>query len=161
MIGPLIRSCLAADVPDLALLEQQLFGVDAWTEAQLQEELSGPGRRAWVVSGQLNERLVSSVGYAITRTVGDIADLQRIGVHSEQQRNGVARALLETALSQAKDDGADRMLLEVSATNAAALGFYAAAGFVEIDRRPRYYKDGSDAIVLRKSLAAGCNWSSA
>jgi ribosomal protein S18 acetylase RimI-like enzyme len=46
------------------------------------------------------------------------------------------------------------MLLEVSAGNAAALAFYAAAGFVQIDRRPRYYRDGSDAIVLRATLGS-------
>ena len=50
--------------------------------------------------------------------------------------------------------GADRMLLEVGAGNAAALGLYAAAGFVEIDRRPRYYRDGADAVVLRLPLTA-------
>ena len=61
-------------------------------------------------------------------------------------------------MAEAKAGGADRMLLEVSAANSNALGFYAAAGFTEIDRRPRYYKDGSDAIVMRRSLAPGCSW---
>ena len=42
-----------------------------------------------------------------------------------------------------------RILLEVSATNDAALAFYASAGFVEIDRRRRYYRDGTDALVLQ------------
>ena len=41
-------------------------------------------------------------------------------------------------------------------TNADALAFYAAGGFVEVDRRPRYYRDGSTAIVLRRPLAGGC-----
>ena len=36
--------------------------------------------------------------------------------------------------------GADRLLLEVRENNAGAIGFYAAHGFVEIDRRPRYYR---------------------
>ena len=40
------------------------------------------------------------------------------------------------------------MLLEVREDNAAALGFYAARGFVEVDRRPRYYRDGATAVVL-------------
>ena len=97
-------------------------------------------------------------GYAITMTVGDIADLQRIGVHPARQRSGVARELLLEAMRAAKGARADRMLLEVSAANTAAVGFYAAAGFTEIDRRARYYKDGSDAIVMRRSLARGCNW---
>jgi ribosomal-protein-alanine N-acetyltransferase len=41
------------------------------------------------------------------------------------------------------------MFLEVAADNAAALEFYAQAGFVEVGRRPRYYANGADALVLR------------
>jgi ribosomal protein S18 acetylase RimI-like enzyme len=44
------------------------------------------------------------------------------------------------------------MLLEVSAANVGALGFYAAEGFGEIDRRRRYYRDGTDAVVLQRVL---------
>ena len=44
-------------------------------------------------------------------------------------------------------------LLEVAATNDAALRLYAAEGFTEIDRRRRYYRDGADAVVMR--LAPG------
>jgi len=50
------------------------------------------------------------------------------------------------------EDGARRLLLEVSAENEVALRFYATAGFAEIDRRRRYYRDGSDALVLGRSL---------
>ena len=38
--------------------------------------------------------------------------------------------------------------------NAAACAFYAARGFPEIDRRPRYYADGTTAVVLAKDLTA-------
>ena len=44
------------------------------------------------------------------------------------------------------------MLLEVSEGNEAAVAFYAAHGFTRIDVRPRYYRDGSDALVLRRTL---------
>jgi ribosomal-protein-alanine N-acetyltransferase len=33
-------------------------------------------------------------------------------------------------------------------TNHAARALYAATGFVELARRRRYYRDGSDAVVL-------------
>jgi ribosomal protein S18 acetylase RimI-like enzyme len=46
------------------------------------------------------------------------------------------------------------MLLEVSSENSAALAFYERSGFTEIDRRPRYYRDGSDAIVMELALHA-------
>ena len=53
------------------------------------------------------------------------------------------------------------MLLEVSSLNREGLGFYAATGFTQIDVRERYYKDGSDAIVMRRALGPSCNWSPA
>jgi ribosomal-protein-alanine N-acetyltransferase len=46
------------------------------------------------------------------------------------------------------------MLLEVSGANAAALGLYARAGFTQVDIRPGYYRDSSDALILRLPLGA-------
>ena len=85
-------------------------------------------------------------GYVVTRLVDDVADLQRIGVHPDAQRHGLASALLAEAMKRP----AARMLLEVAESNAAARAFYARAGFVEIHRRPNYYRDGSDALVLER-----------
>lgn len=155
----MIRPAALGDLPALVELEELLFGAEAWSAAQLTEELTGPHRRAWVapadepdrVDPGMNERSFIR-GYAVTMTIGDIADLQRIGVHPREQRGGVARALLESATAAAIEHGADRMLLEVSEANTPALAFYTAAGFEEIDRRPHYYQDGADAIVMRRLL---------
>jgi len=149
----MIRPATVDDLPALADLEARLFGPDAWSPAVLEAELSGDGRRCLVATDG-----DEVVGCAITLLVGEVADLVRIAVRPERQRRGTARTLLDEALAAARRDGADRMLLEVSATNVAALALYASAGFVEIDRRRRYYKDGSDAIVMRRSLARACNW---
>jgi len=147
-----LRPATAADARALATLERTFFGGDAWSEAAVLGELEGPGRHSVVaVEGE------DVLGYAVTMRSADLVDLQRIGVRPDRQRGGVARALLEEVLEDAIAQGVNRMLLEVSAVNAAALGFYAAAGFVEIDRRRRYYRDGSDAVVMRRSLGrAAC-----
>jgi ribosomal-protein-alanine N-acetyltransferase len=142
-----LRPAGAGDVAPVAVLERLLFGVDAWSEPQVREELTGERRQAWVVGEPV-------VGYAVTMAAGDVVDLQRIAVHPDHQRQGLARILLDAAVAAGKAARADRMLLEVSAANAAALAFYAAAGFVEIDRRRRYYRDGTDAVVMRLPLAA-------
>jgi ribosomal-protein-alanine N-acetyltransferase len=44
------------------------------------------------------------------------------------------------------------MFLEVAERNGAARALYAAAGFAAAGRRRRYYPDGADALVLRRSL---------
>jgi ribosomal-protein-alanine N-acetyltransferase len=145
-----LREAEAGDVAAVVDLERALFGADAWNEAQVREELTGERRQAWVVGDPV-------VGYAVTLAAGDVVDLQRIAVHPDHRRQGMARRLLDAAVGAARAARADRVLLEVSAGNSAALAFYAAAGFVEIDRRRRYYRDGTDAVVMRLPLgAAAC-----
>jgi len=133
-----IRRATADDATSIAALDATLFGTDAWSVEQVLAELTGAGRRAW-----LADSADDVDGYVITWDNGDVVDLQRIGVHPARQRSGLASELLEAALV-----GVDRMLLEVSEHNEAALAFYRQRGFVEIDRRPRYYRDGAAAIVM-------------
>jgi ribosomal-protein-alanine acetyltransferase len=139
-----IRPATLADAPELLALERELFGVDAWSEQAVHEELVGPGRR-FVVSTS-GDRID---GYAVTMTAGDIVDLLRIGVRPEARRHGVASALLDAALEDTDD--ASRMLLEVSVANNAAVSFYVARQFSVIDVRPHYYRDGTEALVM-------CRW---
>jgi [ribosomal protein S18]-alanine N-acetyltransferase len=138
-----LRAATLEDAADVHALERRLFGVDAWSARSVDEELTGPRRMALVAC---EPRVV---GYLVTAVAGDVVDLQRVAVHPGHRRRGVARALLAAAVRQAD---ADRMLLEVSELNEAALAFYAAEGFTEIDRRSRYYRDGSDAVVMERLL---------
>jgi ribosomal-protein-alanine acetyltransferase len=147
--GIVLRRATSDDVTAVARLEQQLFGSDAWSATGVLEELTGPRRRA-VVACDAAGRVV---GYAVTMSSGEVVDLQRIGVVAAHRRTGVAGALLAELTERAAADGADRMLLEVSADNQAASAFYAAHGFEQVDVRTRYYRDGSDALVLRAPLA--------
>jgi ribosomal-protein-alanine N-acetyltransferase len=153
-----IRPATSADVPPVAALEADLFGPDAWSAEAVAEELTGPARRAVVAVAEggstSNEGRLDVVGYAVSRLGGDVADLHRIAVAPHLRRTGLGRALLDEVRRAARADGATRILLEVSAANTTALGFYAAEGFVEIDRRPRYYRDGADALVLRGTVGA-------
>jgi [ribosomal protein S18]-alanine N-acetyltransferase len=139
-----VRPAAPDDVELVTTLERRLFGGDAWSADQVREELTGPHRRAWIAD---------DVGYAVTMHLGahaDVVDLHRIGVDPDHRRRGVGHALLEAA-TEAAGPGR-RMLLEVSADNAGALGFCAAEGFSEITRRPGYYRDGSDAVVMERML---------
>ena len=141
----IVRPATSADANEILALETALFGADAWSASSVLAELTAQDRSCAVAvsDGQV-------IGYVLTLRSGDVVDLQRIGVDPARQRQGVATALLEAALEQAHDDGADAMLLEVSEANGPALAFYAREGFVEIDRRRRYYRDGTDALILRR-----------
>ncbi len=141
-----VRAATAADVASVTALEAAVFGPDAWSAASVTEELTGPRRRAWVAECE------GLAGYAVSSYAGDLADLQRVAVDPAHRGRGVATALVRTLLEAARDDGAERVLLEVAADNAPAIALYGRHGFAEIDRRPAYYRDGRDALVLQRSL---------
>jgi len=149
----LIRAAAPADVDKVTALEAACQGPDAWSEVLVRDGIEGglPTVRYLVADV---DGLV--VGYAVASFAGDIAELQRIGVLPAMRRTGVATALLDEVVAEAPGTGANRLLLEVREDNAGALTFYAARGFVEIDRRPRYYRDGTTAVVLRLPLVKGC-----
>jgi len=140
----MIRLATATDLAALVDLEVELFGPDAWDDGALRAELDGPGRRFVVAAAD------EVTGYAVSRAIGDIVDLQRIAVSPRRQRAGVATALLDDLVAHPGD--ADRMMLEVSAANGAAIAFYLRHGFTQIDARRRYYRDGSDALVMTRPL---------
>jgi ribosomal-protein-alanine N-acetyltransferase len=141
-----VRPAGAADVTVVTHLEDACLGRDAWSEGLVREGILG---RLPTVTYLVAEVDGQVVGHAVTSSAGDIAELQRIAVAPEHRRQGIAAALLASVLDAARRTEADRLLLEVREDNRGALSFYADQGFVEIDRRPRYYADGAPAVVMR------------
>ena len=148
----MIRAAGVADIEAVARLEGNNLGADAWSTELVARGVAGdlPTIRYLVaeVDGQL-------VGHAVASIVADIAELQRIAVDPHHRRTGLATRLLDAVVDEARTAYADRLLLEVRENNEAAIAFYAARGFAEIDRRPRYYRDGTTAIVLLLPLREG------
>jgi ribosomal-protein-alanine N-acetyltransferase len=151
-----VRPAAADDVEAVARLEEECLGVDAWSEALVRDGILGDLPTITYLVAELDGEVV---GYAVTSSAGDIAELQRIAVDEPHRRRGVAAALLAGVVDAARRTPADRLLLEVREDNRGAIAFYAGQGFVEIDRRPRYYADGSTAVVLRRPLVRGCGGS--
>ncbi|HET8959951.1 ribosomal protein S18-alanine N-acetyltransferase [Nocardioides sp.] len=145
----MIRPATADDVDAVARLERENLGDDAWSAALVEEGVSGRLPTVRYVVAQVGDDVV---GHAVVSVVADLSELQRIAVAIAHRRTGVATSLLEEAADLARAEGADRLLLEVREDNAGAIAFYRARGFVEIDRRPRYYRDGGTAVVMQRPL---------
>jgi ribosomal-protein-alanine N-acetyltransferase len=93
------------------------------------------------------------VGYVIAWFVLDEGEIANLAVVPTARRRGVARALLEGIIAEARESGIARLFLEVRESNVAARALYASRGFKPIARRARYYrKPVEDAIVLRLEL---------
>lgn len=138
-----VRPATTADAAGIAALEALAFGSDAWSHDLVLAEVTATTRHVLALGDE-------PVGWASVQVAGDVADLTRIAVAPAHRRRGLARRLLEDAQRVAGGAGAERMLLEVEASNVAAIGLYVSAGFVEIDRRRGYYADGSTAIVMER-----------
>ena len=149
----MIRPATPSDGDALADLEAACQGPDAWSAGLVRDGVEGGLPTIRYLVAQRDDRVV---GYAVASFAGDIAELQRIGVAADARRSGIATMLLDEVVAEAPGTGANRLLLEVRDDNAGALAFYAARGFIEIDRRPRYYRDGTTAVVLRLPLVKGC-----
>lgn len=91
-------------------------------------------------------------GFVLARVAADEAEIITLAVAPEARRRGIARALLQQAMTRAATAGAATMVLEVAAANLAAAALYAGAGFVQAGHRPRYYPDGADALIMRAPL---------
>jgi ribosomal-protein-alanine N-acetyltransferase len=148
-----IRPATVDDADAVARLEEAALGPDAWSESLVTEGVSG---HVPTTLYYLADADGTTVGYAAVSIVADIAELQRIAVAPGRRRQGIAAALLARVVEAARRTEADRLLLEVREDNRGALSFYADQGFVEIDRRPRYYADGAPAVVMRLALGRGC-----
>ncbi|HET7196448.1 MAG TPA: ribosomal protein S18-alanine N-acetyltransferase [Nocardioides sp.] len=149
----MIRPATGADVDAIARLERENLGDDAWSRALVAEGVVGELPTVRYLVAQEGDEVV---GHAVVSVVADISELQRIAVDPFHRRDGLATQLLDGVVALARDEGAGRLLLEVREDNHGALAFYAARGFVEIDRRPRYYRDGGTAVVMRRGVGPAC-----
>ncbi len=144
-----IRPAGPDDVPAIAALEAASFPEGPWSEGLVAEGVAG---LLPTVTYLVAERSGAFAGHAVVSVVQDVAELQRVATTAAHRRTGVASALLSAVDRIAAQGGAERLLLEVREDNVAALAFYARAGFAEIARRARYYRDGTTAVVLERPV---------
>ena len=93
------------------------------------------------------------VAYASVSLVAGEAEIRRIAVLPEHRRRGHGREFLVALLGRLRAAGAERVYLEVRASNRAARALYAAAGFAEDRIRAGYYRAPlEDGVDLSRSL---------
>jgi [ribosomal protein S18]-alanine N-acetyltransferase len=87
-------------------------------------------------------------GILIGRAAADEFEILNLAVGKACRRRGIATQLVRFALEHVRAAGARRTYLEVRASNAGAIAFYARMGFLECGRRPNYYRDPMEDAVL-------------
>lgn len=115
-------------------------------EKSLREELARSWARIFVARTDGGR----AVGYLLYWHVVDEGHVINVAVAPQERRHGIGRALVAHLLDHAKDSGIVKLLLEVRASNVAAIGLYANAGFTKFNVRERYYGDGEDAVEMMR-----------
>lgn len=146
----------ARRVAEVAALEAAVMGTDAWNEALVADEL-GRADRVWWAAYAADPKMPLSaeaplVGYAGGWVVDGDLQILKVGVDPAWRRHGIARVLLARVADDARNLGARTSSLEVRAGNAGAQALYAALGYEALGRRPRYYSDGEDVLIMQGPL---------
>jgi [ribosomal protein S18]-alanine N-acetyltransferase len=148
-----LRPMNTADLTAVLELEQALYGEEAWSRQMLTGELSQqPGSRYYLVA----EDADAIVGYAGLLAASPQADVVTISVAERRWGQGIGSDLLRELFAEAVRRHCTEVFLEVRADNSRAQRLYHWWGFTEIGIRRGYYQpSGTDAIVMRRDLAAG------
>lgn len=89
------------------------------------------------------------VAEASSRRIGHIIS---IDVLPSARRFGIGSKLLGSAEERLRSDGCRAVVLETAVDNVSALSFYKRHFYHVIKAVPRYYSNGTDALVLEKPL---------
>lgn len=149
----------AAWVADVAALEAQVMGSDAWNALQVLDELPRGDRSWWAAFEMIDssKRTVDStnaklIGYAGGWIVDGQVQVLKVATDPEYRRRGIAQELLAHLSRDARDLGATEMTLEVRITNTGAHAFYERLDLKRIGVRPHYYSDREDAVIYTGPL---------
>jgi ribosomal-protein-alanine N-acetyltransferase len=144
---PTIRTLGAPDLPAVEEMEHRLFS-DPWPQHFFLTALTEPAAVLRVA-----ERAGSVVGYYVATLQPPYAELQNLATAPDQQRSGVARALMAEFFDTCRARGVREVGLEVRASNAAAQALYRGLGFRLMGLRRGYYKSpDEDALLMGKRL---------
>lgn len=119
----------------LADIEKECFGKDAWTINNLRAEFCNEFSHFFAAT--FNGKIV---GYVCVRLMYEEAQICNICVANKYRRQGYASKLLEQVAVFAAENGCERCELEVNVANTPAVELYKKCGYDIAGTRPNFYR---------------------
>jgi len=141
------------DLDEVVALEQASFP-EPWTRKMFLGELRGNVFAVNVVArdGEAGTLL----GYILFWVVFEELHLMNLAIRQDIRRRGLGREMARHALSVGAARGARTALLEVRASNVAAITLYEGLGFTQTGRRKGYYDcPREDAVIMTCAMKKG------
>jgi ribosomal-protein-alanine N-acetyltransferase len=133
------------DIPGILAIENEAFaGHHPWTAEAFQQELKNNSLAYYLVMLD-GDKLI---GYGGMWIILDEAHITNIALHADYRGQGLGGCFVEQMQALARLYGAESMTLEVRPSNGVAQHVYEKCGFRSAGRRPGYYEDGEDAIIM-------------
>jgi len=141
-----VRAWDEKDLDTLAEMERECFS-DPWTRDMLADVLRFPVYHTFLIEegGQV-------CGYACSSILFEESEVLNVAVKTAMRGQGIGKLLMEAMHERAKSLGAEISLLEVRPSNLSAIGLYKKYGYAPYGVRAKYYADGEDAILMKKTL---------
>lgn len=95
------------------------------------------------------------LGHAVATAVAGEGELLTLAVHPSRRRQGWARALLTELELAWQARAVETAFLEVRTDNIGAIALYERTGWARCGERRRYYSDGCDALLMRRTIRCG------
>lgn len=142
-----IRSLEPLDVEHVFELQSACPEIAQWTVWDY-ERVSRGEMPGWIAESE-----GAVAGFLVARRVADDVEVLNFAVRPVLRRQGIGAALLREVFNWSKSFRAEKIFLEVRASNLVAIGFYEKLGFRATGRRLRYYSSPiDDALLLTASL---------
>lgn len=136
----------AADLDAILTIEQASFSVP-WKRDHFEHEMTASHSFPFVV--ELGGVIV---GYVCLMSLFEEAQILDIAVAPEQRGRGLARLLMDHAVTVAREKNAEVLALEVRSTNSSAITLYERCGFVRTGVRQKYYEGRDDAVLMELKI---------
>tara|TARA_B100000579_G_C22335745_1_gene622586 strand:- start:116 stop:583 length:468 start_codon:yes stop_codon:yes gene_type:complete len=120
-----------------------------WSKSQWRKELIDPKR---ICLGIIELKTKKLLGICSAWLIIDESHVTFIAVHPSYRRKGLGKFLLSDLIERSKLLQKKHIYLEVKDNNESAKAFYESMGFKTVGNRPNFYKDGSDALTLKKEI---------
>ena len=144
-----IRTAELEDLNEIYNIEKKVFN-DYWSLDLIKTEIIEK-KYSRVTVLELKKKII---GYIFKRKIYDENHIINLAIDIPYQHKGYGKFLLMKILE--KDSNDTNVFLEVKEANLPAVKLYIDLGFEEVDRKERYYSDGSNAIfMLRKNKKYG------
>lgn len=147
---PAIKRLTLEHLRAVSTLESRCF-CPPWSEVAIEAQLSLPLAYNIGIASPQNPHALCASLLGLDCGAREM-EILRIATDPQMRRQGLGISLLHCLRQECQHRQIERILLEVSVDNPAAIGLYLREGFTQKGRRPRYYSDGSDALILVQEL---------